>query len=121
MLRKEVAKGRVYMAKHAFGIMPSAPTGGERYDEYEPEKYGCIFVDDDHIEGIRERLSVFDSFCHTVDIPMKGLNDIGITLIPPTSMDAFLAVIAVGPEYAGLRELLIKAKNSNRFVIHYGL
>lgn len=121
MLRREVAKGWVYMAKHAFGIMTSAPTGGERYDEYEPEKYGCIFVDDDHIEGIRERLLVFDSFCHTVDIPMKGLNDIGITLIPPASMDAFLAVVAAGPEYTELRELLNKAKNSNRYVIHYGL
>ena len=37
------------MAKHEFGIMESAPVNGKRYDEYEPKKYNCISVDDDHI------------------------------------------------------------------------
>ena len=109
------------MAKHEFGIMESAPVSGKRYDEYEPKKYNCISVDDDCIEGIQEPLLIFDSFCHTVDIPMKGLNYAGITLIPPTSMDAFLTVIGNGIEYAELRKLLIDAKNRNKYVIHYGL
>jgi len=109
------------MARHEFGIMESAPISGKRYDEYEPKKYNCISVDDDYIEGIQEQLLLFDSFCHTVDIPMKGLNYIGITLIPPTSMDAFLTVIGDGSEYAELRNLLIDAKIRNKYVIHYGL
>ena len=108
------------MAKHEFGIMEFAPVSGKRYDEYEPKKYNCISVDDDYIEGI-EQLLMFDSFCHTIDIPMKGLNYIGITLIPPKSLDAFLTVIGDGAEYADLRKLLIDAKNRNKYVIHYGL
>ena len=109
------------MAKHEFGIMESAPISGKRYDEYAPKKYNCIAIDDDYIEGIQEKLLVFDSYCRTVDIPMKGLNYIGITLIPPTSIDAFLTVIDNGSEYAELRNLLIDAKNRNKYVIHYGL
>jgi len=108
------------MAKHEFGIMESAPVSGKRYDEYESKKYNCISVDDDYIEGI-EQLLIFDSFRHTIDIPMKGLNYIGITLIPPKSLDAFLTVIGDGAEYADLRKLLIDAKNRNKYVIHYGL
>ena len=108
------------MAKHEFGIMESAPVSGKRYDEYESKKYNCISVDDDYIEGI-EQLLIFDSFRHTIDIPMKGLNYIGITLIPPKSLDAFLTVIGDGAEYADLRKLLIDAKNRNKCVIHYGL
>ena len=109
------------MAKHEFGIMESAPVSGKRYDEYEPKKYNCISVDDDYIEGIQEQLLIFDSFCHTVDIPMSGLNYAGITLIPPSSIDAFLTVIDNGLEYAELRDLLINAKKRNKYVIHYGL
>ena len=108
------------MAKHEFGIMESAPVNGKRYDEYEPKKYNCISVDDDYIKGI-DQLLIFDSFCHTIDIPMKGLNYIGITLIPPKSLDAFLSVIGDGSEYADLRKLLIDAMSRNKYVIHYGL
>ena len=108
------------MAKHEFGIMEKAPISGKRYDEYEPKKYNCISVNDDYIEGI-EQLLIFDSFCHTIDIPMKGLNYIGITLIPPESLEAFLIVIGNGSEYAELKGLLIDAKNRNKYVIHYGL
>lgn len=109
------------MAKHEFGIMETAPVSGKRYDEYEPEKYSCISIDDDYIECIQEQLDVFDSYCHTLDIPMKGLNYIGITLIPPTSISVFLSVIGDGAEYAKLRKLLIEAEKRNKFVIHYGL
>ena len=109
------------MAKHEFGIMEYDPVGGKRYDEYEPKKYNCISVDDDYIEGIQEQLLIFDSFCHTIDIPMRGLNYAGITLIPPSSIDAFLTVFSDGAEYKELRNLLIEAKNRNKYVIHYGL
>ncbi len=109
------------MAKHAFGILEKAPISGKRYDEYESEKYNCISVDDNYIEDIQKQLLIFDSFSHTVDIPMKGLNYAGITLIPPTSVDAFLTVIGSGSEYSELRKLLIDAKQRNKYVIHYGL
>ena len=109
------------MAKHEFEIMETAPVSGKRSVEYEHEKYSCISIDDDYIECIQEQLDVFDSYCHTLDIPMKGLNYIGITLIPPTSISVFLSVIGDGAEYAKLRKLLIEAEKRNKFVIHYGL
>ena len=34
------------MATHEFGLLPEAPVPGRRYDDYEPEKYHCISVDD---------------------------------------------------------------------------
>lgn len=109
------------MASHGFGIMETAPVVGKRYDKYEPEKYNCISIDDDYIEHIQEQLDVFDSFSHTLDRPVKGLNYVGITLIPPASISAFLSVIGDSVEYAELRKLLIEAEKRNKFVIHYGL
>ena len=38
------------MAKHQFGIMKIPPQKGVRYDEYAPDKYDCIDVDDEIVE-----------------------------------------------------------------------
>ena len=45
------------MPKHEFGIMQEAPAPGVRYDEYEPQRYRCIAVDDDALlhEAAREQ------------------------------------------------------------------
>ena len=40
------------MATHEFGMMQNAPINNERFDEYEPNKYHCIVIDDDFIEPI---------------------------------------------------------------------
>ena len=81
------------LAKHEFGIMQDAPKSKIRYDEYEPQKYNCISVDDDYIEGIEANLNNIDFYWHTLDMPAKGIAYTGITLIPPTSMQAFIATI----------------------------
>lgn len=109
------------MARHEFGIMQKPPKSGIRYDEYEPQKYDCISVDDNYVEGILQQLCVFDSYSHTTDISIKGLEYCGITLIPPTSLELFVAVIKNIPELEELKKLLITAKEENKFVIHYGL
>ncbi len=109
------------MARHEFGIMQEPPKSGIRYDEYEPQKYGCISVDDDYIADILLQFNVFDSYAHTTDVSFKGLVYCGITLIPPTSIDLFVAVIENIPELEELKELLLTAKEENKFVIHYGL
>ncbi len=46
------------MAKHEFGMMPQAPEHGVCYDEYEPERYHCIAVDDDIIETLLEPVHI---------------------------------------------------------------
>ena len=109
------------MARHEFGIMDENPVAGERYDMYEPERFGMISVDDDFIEPLLPALDEIDYFWHTLDIPGKGLAYTGITLIPPTSVDAIVGVIENVPELFELKEVLLEAKSKNRFVIHYGL
>ena len=109
------------MAKHEFGIMECSPLSGKRYDDYEPEKYHCISVDDDYIEGIAPKLIDVDFYWHSIDIPEKGLAYCGITLIPPAAIKQFIPLIESIEELSELRCLLQKALSANKFVIHYGL
>ncbi len=109
------------MPKHEFGIMTFDPQPEEVFEVYEPEKYNCITVDDDYIEVLLPKLSVVDCFWHTLYNPNKNLAYCGITLIPPDSMDLFIELIdgAVGTEK--LKELMIKAKEDNKYIIHFGI
>lgn len=109
------------MAKHEFGIMQNAPEQGKRYDGYEPQKYNCISVDDDYAEDIDVNLNNIDFFWHTLEWPAKGIAYTGITLIPPTSMQAFIDVIKDVIELSELKELLGKALAEDKWIIHFGL
>ena len=109
------------MAKHEFEIMMDAPQPGKRYDEYEPWKYDCISVDDDYVEGIAEKLGFIDFYWHTLSIKEKGLAYCGVSLVPPSSLKAFIDVIDDIPKLYGLKGLLEKALGQNKWVIHYGL
>lgn len=109
------------MAKHEFGIMQTAPQKGIRYDKYEPQKYNCISVNDDYLEDIVIDFDDIDFFWHTLDVPGKGIAYCGITLIPPSSMQAFISVIENISELSELKKLLQNAYTENKWVIHYGL
>lgn len=101
--------------------MQTAPQKGIRYDEYEPQKYSCISVNDDYLEDIVIDFDDIDFFWHTLDVPGKGIAYCGITLIPPSSMQAFVSVIENISELSELKVLLQKAYTENKWVIHYGL
>jgi hypothetical protein len=109
------------MPRHEFGILQSEPIKGIRFDNYEPEKYNCIPVDDDFIEPILSELADIDFYWHTVDIPGKGLAYWGITLLPPKSLDSVIDIIINITELSLLMELLLKAKDENNYVIHFGI
>ena len=109
------------LAKHEFGIMQNAPIPGKRYDEYEPQKYNCISVDDDYVEKIDANLNNVDFYWHTLDRSAKGIAYTGVTLIPPTSMQAFVTVIEGIVELEELKVLMDKAISENKWVIHFGL
>ncbi len=109
------------LARHEFGIMQNAPKLRKRYDEYEPQKYNCISIDDDYVEKIVAKLNNIDFYWHTLDVPAKGIEYTGITLIPPTSMQAFIVVIKDIEELNELKDLLEKALVENKWVIHFGL
>lgn len=108
------------MAKHCFGILPAVPRPGERYDTFEPVKYGCVAVDDVYIEPILEQ---FQAVCysHCVDLPINGLNCCGITLLPPESIPPLLAALAAVGAPDEVPALLRRAQQLGSFVIHYGL
>ena len=109
------------MAKHAFGIMQKAPEPGKCYVDYEPRKYRCIFVHDDHVEKVVADWCGIDCYWHTLATPAKGLAYAGITLIPPTSVQALMAVIKDTDEWEGLKALLGKACAEDKWVIHFGI
>ena len=109
------------MSHHEFGIMQTTPQNGQRFDEYVPEKYNCISVNDNYIENILEKLTDVDFYWHTTDVSGKGLAYSGITLIPPSSMQKFISVIDENLDLHQLKELLSKAYDENKWVIHFGL
>lgn len=109
------------MIKHEFGIMQTSPISGQRYDEYEPEKYNCISIPDDEIALLQESLSNIAFFWHTVDIQGHGLAYYGITLISPSSIEKMLPIIERIPAVAPLTALLKQAMSENKYVIHFGI
>ena len=109
------------MAMHEFGIMREIPKAGCRYDEYVPEKYDCIFIDDDIVEVFANGLLDVDMHWHTIDVTGKGLAYCGITLIPPTSLGSVIDVIDGFDELLELRELLKQAQQQNLNVIHFDI
>lgn len=109
------------MARHEFGIMQNAPEKVRRYDEYEPQKYNCISVDDDYLEDIVSEFDDIDFYWHTLDVKAKGIAYCGVTLIPPESLQAFLNVIALIPELTSLQSLCTHALQENKWMIHFGL
>ena len=109
------------MAKHEFGIMKNNPKPSVRYDAYEPQKHNCISVDDDYIEVVAPRLNNVEFYWHCLDTPAKGIAYYGITLIPPASMEPMIEVIKPVDELSDLIQLLQKALNENKWVIHFGL
>ncbi len=46
------------MSQHEFGIINYIPVPDVSFDEYEPEKYNCIVVDDDFVEPLLEKLNI---------------------------------------------------------------
>jgi hypothetical protein len=101
--------------------MQNAPKPRKRYDEYEPQKYHCISIDDTYVEKIDANLNNIDFYWHTLDRPAKGIAYTGVTLIPPTSLQAFIAVIKDIAELNVLKDLLENAFVENKWVIHFGL
>ncbi len=109
------------MAKHEFGIMPFAPEKGVRYEEYEPYKYDCISVDDDYLENIVSRFDNINFYWHSLGVPSKGLAYCGVTLIPPTSILDCINIIENINELFELKNLMRRAYNEQKWIIHYGI
>ena len=99
----------------------------KNYSVYEPEKYNCIIVHDDIINKLIKPLSVMRSYWQSYSRPEFGLNHWGVTLIPPESLDLFFDVFTnckyfkTSEALVDLANVVIKAKNENKYVIHFGV
>ena len=101
--------------------MQIAPQYGKRYDEYEPQRYACISIEDESVERIAAKLQSVDFYWHALSVKSKGLAYYGITLIPPSSLKAFIRLTEKDPALSKLTELLEKAQTMSKWVIHFGL
>ena len=109
------------MLKHEFGMMMVDPEPGQIFEEYEPEKYDCIAVDDECIQVVIERLKGIKCYWHSLNRPEAELAYHGITLIPPESIAKMIEVVRDVPEMRRLMEMLVVAERERKFVIHFGV
>lgn len=109
------------MLCHEFGIMGQAPRSGERFDSYEPGRYGCIRVPDDDLQPLLEAFRLGRTYWHTLDRPELGLAYYGVSLIPPETCAAYLEIVLKRPQLSALAALFLQAARERRFVIHFGI
>lgn len=109
------------MSRHEFGIMDVVPKNTENFEKYEPQKFHCISVHDDYIEPLLEEFSKIQCYWHSLSKREKGLAYCGISLIPPESMQEFISAIEKQICLTELKNLLEKARQENKFVIHFGI
>ena len=109
--------------RHEFGIIEEFHPGSGEYEEYAPERYGCVSVDDDLLQEVFGRLRDLDTFWHRGDRPARGFACYGITLIPPESLPAFLAELRREghPEFLPLAEKVREAIRQGNYMIHFGI
>lgn len=109
------------MLKHEFGMMMADPEPEQIFEEYEPEKYDCIAVDDEYVQAVAEKLAGVSVYWHGLDRPESGLAYHGITLIPPESIEEVIEAVKDVPEMRWLMEMLVVAERERKFVIHFGV
>ena len=110
------------MQTHEFGIMQTDPKKGKRYAKYQPKKYNCISVGDADLEPFYAELDKVPCYWFIYDgVPEYGLQTMGVTLIPPESLSAVLEIVSKNPNLAELCALLSRAREDNKYVIHFGV
>lgn len=118
------------LARHEFGIIDSFEEN-KWYDTYEPDKYNCISVDDYFIEEIiaryyKELTAIKTYFVISTQIG-KGLDEAGVTIIPPEFLGQFRDLIIKANSHLKSNELQILIKiiseaiGENKHLIHFGI
>ena len=115
------------MIKTEFGIIDEIDMNKD-YSDYEPQKYNCVFIDDDaYINDWWPQLCEMKTFFHSMDRPETALARWGVTIIPPESLPVFLSIvsgdsrIASDKHLAELAKVIQKAIDSGKHMIHYGV
>ena len=111
---------------HEFGIINHVDYRGN-YEDYTPQKYNCISVDDDLLIGLAMKLSSMKTYYHSFKRPEFGLAYQGITIIPPESLSLFYETVVLSKDFKTSDELsklaskIIEAVKENKYMIHYGV
>ena len=111
---------------HDFGIVEDVTALPEDIG-YEPERYGCVWIDDDYLDDWGARLELIPTFFHTLDRPELGLARYGITLIPPESLPALEEIvlsdrrIQTDEQLVELSRVLREAIRRKKHMIHFGV
>lgn len=108
------------MLTHEFGIIVEWDEN-TRYNEYAPEKYGCVEVEDEVVSGWMDALSMMKTYFHGVHRPEVGLAYSGITLIPQESQSMMENVVVSSSGAMKLLDMVRKARNEEKFMIHFGI
>ncbi len=111
------------MAHYDLGIMDTAPVPGRWYDDYKPEQYRCISIEDDLLEPVFWRMPELPCFWCTLSQPGKGIDWTGVNLIPPSSLPEFLHALRQfgDPELILAADLVQESIEQETFMILFGL
>jgi hypothetical protein len=118
------------LAKHEFGLIDQFEEN-KWYDKYEPQKYHCVSVDMDIMDRIFEanqgELMQIKTFAAISTQPLFGLDESGVTLVPPASLKPFCDVIVnaniriKSPQLSILVEKVQEAMEKSMYLIHFGI
>lgn len=115
------------MIKTEFGIIDEIDLKKD-YSDYEPEKYNCVYIDDDiYINDWWEQLTAMKTYYHNMNRPELALDRWGVTLIPPESLPIFQdSVISdhrikTDSHLIELANKIAEAIDKQKFMIHYGV
>lgn len=108
------------MVTHEFGIIEEWDEN-TRYNEYAPEKYGCVEVEDEVVSGWMDALSMMKTYFHGVHRPEVCLAYSGITLIPLESLVLLEDVAITNGGPPELIALIRHAVANGNHMIHFGI
>lgn len=113
-----------------FGIIDEIDKN-KRYITYEPEKYNCITIDDDIYSDdwweLTQKYKMRTYIGGDFNKPYFALDRHGVTIIPPESLSIFEEIVSNDPRIEQdnnlmeLLKLIRKAKQENKYMIHYGV
>lgn len=116
------------MIKTEFGIIEKIDEKQNYDDEYEPEKYHCVYIDDDvYINDWWDKLMLMKTYFHNLNRPSYGLDRWGVTIIPPESLATFQDIV-ISDKRINEDEHLVELANTiqeaidrQKYMIHYGV
>lgn len=114
------------MPQTEFGILESVEYGRD-YNDYEPEKYGCVAISDSYLDGWWARLAQMQTYFHNTNRPATALARYGVTLLAPQALPQLLAIVeqeaqcTADPQLTLLADKIREAIARQKFMIHFGV